>query len=481
MVSPVGTIETGGDPAPVSRTSSPERLLQVAREYDRKGLLDETAAAYEAAIRAGEVAGDAAVMAEGLRRLSVVRHRSRQPDVARALCRQSEAIARGAALSGLVAEATNTFGGFELIEEDFDAAHDFFLQAEALASDPDLCGRVEQNLGTVASLRGDHAGALERYSRSLTSFLAAGNEHGCAVAYHNLSAISLDLRRFEDADGYLRCCLLALQKVDDIHLRGLTTLNRAEALLALGRTREARVAAETAANLFEETHAPRELADAYRVLGTVLRHEGQLRRAEGRLQLAIEVAAAEHCALTEVEASRELAVVLALLGRGDEARPIMATAARALDRLKPPGTSPDPILAGEYPAGVRARAELLGVLDPAALSHAERVAEGAAALARELGFDGDGRARARLGGYLHELPEEELADGIGWDVRPAVRCHRERRDGSGPGGLRGDAIPIDAEIVGIVDAHDRGEVEPTAAAAWWRPEILSAFRRARSA
>jgi HD-GYP domain-containing protein (c-di-GMP phosphodiesterase class II) len=199
------------------------------------------------------------------------------------------------------------------------------------------------------------------------------------------------------------------------------------------------------------------------------------------LQLAIEVAAAEHCALTEVEASRELAVVLALLGRVDEARPIMATAARELDRLKPAGASPDPILAGEYPAGVRARAELLGVLDPAALSHAERVAQGAAALARELGFDGDGRARVRLGGYLHELPEEQLGDAIGWDVRPAVGCHRERRDGSGPGRLRGDAIPIDAEIVGIVDAHDRGDVEPAAAAAWWRPEILSAFLRAQAA
>ena len=129
---------------------------------------------------------------------------------------------------------------------------------------------------------------------------------------------------------------------------------------------------------------------------------------------------------------------------------------------------------------MRARAELLGVLDPAALSHAERVALGAAALARELGFDRAGQARVRLGGYLHELPEAQLGDAIGWDVQPAVRCHRERRDGSGPARLRGDSIPIDAEIVGIVDAHDRGEVDPAAAAAWWRPEILGAFRRAKA-
>ena len=40
-------------------------------------------------------------------------------------------------------------------------------------------------------------------------------------------------------------------------------------------------------------------------------------------------------------------------------------------------------------------------------------------------------------------------------VRPIVRSHHERRDGSGyPDGLRGDAIPLLAQIVGIVDVYD---------------------------
>jgi len=40
-------------------------------------------------------------------------------------------------------------------------------------------------------------------------------------------------------------------------------------------------------------------------------------------------------------------------------------------------------------------------------------------------------------------------------VRPIVRHHHERLDGSGyPDGLRGDAIPQLAQIVGIVDAFD---------------------------
>jgi putative two-component system response regulator len=40
-------------------------------------------------------------------------------------------------------------------------------------------------------------------------------------------------------------------------------------------------------------------------------------------------------------------------------------------------------------------------------------------------------------------------------VRPIVRHHHERLDGSGyPDGLSGDAIPLVAQIMGIVDVYD---------------------------
>jgi putative two-component system response regulator len=40
-------------------------------------------------------------------------------------------------------------------------------------------------------------------------------------------------------------------------------------------------------------------------------------------------------------------------------------------------------------------------------------------------------------------------------VRPIVRHHHERRNGSGyPDGLQGDAIPLFAQIIAIVDVFD---------------------------
>jgi HD-GYP domain-containing protein (c-di-GMP phosphodiesterase class II) len=477
VVAPVGGAETGVDSALVSRCSSPQALLQIAREYDRKGHLAETAPAYEAAIAAADAARDLATSAEALRRLAIVRLRRQETEEARSLCLRSRAVALAAGDAGLLAESLNTLGGFELVEERFDAARAFFLEAEALATDPDLQGRIEQNLGTVASIGGDHLGAMERYQRSLAGFLAAANDHGCAVAYHNLGVASIDLRRWVEADRYLRLSLHVVERTGDLHLRGLALLNHAEALRALGRSREARIAAEAAASIFDETHAPRELADAYRVMGAIYRDAGELIRAQTRLQLAVEVAVTSRCASSEAEATRELALVLASLGRRDEAMDLMARAVGQLDRLKGPA-APEQVLAGDYPAGVRAWGELMGALDPSALRHAERVAQGAVELARALGYDGDGQAKLRIGAYLHELDPERLAGGaLPWDVGPMIRCHRERRDGSGrPLGLRDDAIPLDAEILGIVDVHDGGSASKVPADAWWRPAVVGAFR-----
>lgn len=40
-------------------------------------------------------------------------------------------------------------------------------------------------------------------------------------------------------------------------------------------------------------------------------------------------------------------------------------------------------------------------------------------------------------------------------VRPIVRHHHERRDGTGyPDGLRGDEIPLLAQIISVVDLYD---------------------------
>src|SRR5438874_2407453 len=114
------------------------------------------------------------------------------------------------------------------------------------------------------------------------------------------------------------------------------------------------------------------------------------------------------------------------------------------------------------------------------------LAADAVALGHALGVPEPLRRALHLGGYLHDLGKIAVPDtvllkegalspaeiqqiqrhpGVGADlvrglhtldeVRPIIRHHHERCDGSGyPDGLRGEAIPLGARIMAVVDVFD---------------------------
>ena len=118
--------------------------------------------------------------------------------------------------------------------------------------------------------------------------------------------------------------------------------------------------------------------------------------------------------------------------------------------------------------------------------HCQRLAEYASAFGRSLGLDEDDVAALKRGGFLHDVGKVGIPDAVLLKpgrlaheeyelmkqhtiigdrlcgelrslrkVRPIVRHHHERIDGSGyPDRLRDDAIPLLAQIMGIVDVFD---------------------------
>ena len=124
--------------------------------------------------------------------------------------------------------------------------------------------------------------------------------------------------------------------------------------------------------------------------------------------------------------------------------------------------------------------------DPYTQGHCQRLAAYSTAIGRALGLAASDLVALERGAYLHDVgkigvpdaillkpsrltPDEEVAmrahTTIGEalcgelrslrPVRGIIRHHHERRDGSGyPDRLAGDAIPLSAQIVGIVDAYD---------------------------
>jgi putative nucleotidyltransferase with HDIG domain len=514
----------------VPASSDARDLVSDARGRERAGCISEAIAFYESAIAQAEAQGDDAVLAEALRRLAVVRHRRNESSRALELCNRSYEVARRAGNGLRAAEALNTLGGFALTTGALGHARASFLEALVLGDgNGEVCARVEQNLGILANIQGELAEAFDRYSRSLEAYRSAADQQGCAVAYHNLGMVSADLQLYDEADRYFTESYRLAACGGDVHLQGLCLVNHAEVHVARQRFEAARSNAEEALALFDRLGARAAKAEAYRVIGVVYRETGRPALAEARLRSAIELAVEAGSVLNEAEASRELACLYQTLGRNQDALALLNVAYRLFRRLD---ARVDVVcvagkmaqLEGTYLSLVRAWGQSIESSDSYTFGHSERVARHAVAVARALGLDDLAQTTIRLGAYLHDVgkvrvPHELLSKpgpltpaenavvqlhplwGIEllaetefpWDIKPIVRCHHERYDGSGyPDGLRGEDIPLAAQIVGIADVYDAltttrayqpalsvdaALVEITRCRSWWSDRVLAAFLR----
>jgi putative nucleotidyltransferase with HDIG domain len=467
-------------------------FLREGRERERTGAVAEALAAYELAIAAGERNGESALVAEALRRLGVAQHQRGERGLARQLCERSHAVAAGLGETVLAGEALNALAGFEFEAGAIDAARDRFYQALELAgANAGLRGRIEQNLGILANIQGALAQALAHYERSLEAFRSSGDERGCAIAYHNLGMVSADRGLWDQADGFYQRTLEISERIGDPHLGALARLNHSEVHLARQRYEDARGEAETALAVFDQLGARLDKADAYKVIGRVYRETGRWALAESRLRSAIELAVSNGSVLSEAEASRELALLHQAMGRNQDALSLLNAAHRLFGRLDARVDLVD--VAGKvhrleetYFAVVRDWGQSIESADSYTFGHCERVASYAGSVARALELDAHQQTTIRLGAYLHDLgkvrvPHEilnkpgkltaaefdvikmhpvwgvELLATVDfpWDIKPIIRWHHEKYDGSGyPDRLRGDEIPISAQIIGIVDVYD---------------------------
>lgn len=147
--------------------------------------------------------------------------------------------------------------------------------------------------------------------------------------------------------------------------------------------------------------------------------------------------------------------------------------------------------------------------DPYTLGHCDRLSRYAVAVGEALGLDPEMVRSLRLGGYLHDLGKIAVPDGIllkpgpldpieqerirahpgaGSDlvlglrsmelVRPIMRHHHEKWDGSGyPDHLKGEAIPLGARIISVVDVFDALHTDRPYKAALPRSEAVSTLTR----
>jgi putative nucleotidyltransferase with HDIG domain len=503
-------------------------LLHDARAHERAACIPEAIRCYDTAIATADRTGERTILAEALRRLAVMRHLRNESTEARQLCRRSYSVACDAGNDLLAAEALNTLGGLDVQTGAIEDARSNFLQALARGGESrELRARVEQNLGIVANIQGNLDDAVAHYEGSLEAYRASNDEHGCAIAYANLGIAHTDLRQYERAEGYFQRSYEIAERAGDAHLQGQCLVNHAEVHVVRGRYEDARLNAEAALAIFDQLDARSDKSEAYRIIGMVYRETGRAALAESRLRSAIELAVSAGSVLNEAEASCELALLYQAMGRNQEALTLLNAAHRLFRRLD---ARVDLVYVGgkvseletTYFAVVLEWGQSIESTDSYTFGHCERVAQHAMAVAGVVGLDDTSQTTIRLGAYLHDLgkvrvPHEILnkpgpltqdefavvqmhpiwglellaAVEFPWDLKPIIRWHHERYDGTGyPDRLRGDEIPIAAQIVGIVDVFDalstarpyRPALSREAALAeiekcrgWWSDAVYAAF------
>ena len=503
-------------------------FLAEARDCEKTGRLLDAMKACAMAIQMADEGTEGRILAEALRRMGALRRRRHESKEAAELCRKSHEVALRIGDNQLAAEALNGLALVHFASGEWEEARRILEQASELGAAFDgLRGYVEQNLGIMANAEGDLETAQLHYERSLEHFKVIDDKRALGIAYNNLGMLNADRERWTEADQCYSTSLELGQSVGDVNNRGHVLLNRAEVFIARGEHENARESAEEALHIFDDMGARDLKSQAYMYLGVVYRETGRLMLAESRLKSAMDLSVESGNTLFQAESSREMAVLYQQMGRNQDTLKLLTASHRLFGRLNARRDLVDVSAKTEhlekiYLAIVKDWGASIETSDSYTHGHSERVAQYSLQVASALGFDASQLTCLRVGAYLHDLgkvrvPHEilnkpgKLTDeefttmkmhpvfGIEmlasvdfpWDIKPIIRSHHEKLDGSGyPDRLRGDEIELTAQIVCIADVFDaltttrsyRSAMDTAKAVGimmekpeHWRPEVVEAF------
>src|SRR5688500_712286 len=223
-------------------------VLDAARAAETSGNWDDALAMYESALENFRAQGGEPV-AELLRKIGLVHYYRGNFELAFAIFERSKTVAEENGLIGHVAGANNclaivhqSLGQIELAEHLYEVA---LHQALEVGNDR-LAVMIDQNLGTIANIRGDSESALRRYGAALVRYKAMGDEVGASRALNNIGMAHSDMRQWDEAENAFQLALMGAEHSQDAETLGTVQLNRADFYLRRERFDDARACCDQA-------------------------------------------------------------------------------------------------------------------------------------------------------------------------------------------------------------------------------------------
>lgn len=203
--------------------------------------------------------------------------------------------------------------------------------------DVEFAARASNNLGMLANLRGDPAGALTLYQRAVAGYRRIGFLHGLAQTHHNLALSHRDLGRRRDADMHLRRAMRLGRRAGLPEVVAGAESERAALMLDAGDPSLAEALARRARDRFAAADEPLGAAEALRVMAAAARADGRREEARAWLEEALDAAPADADAHLRGQVQRDRGRLLAELGRDgaraalEEARSLFETLGAAVE------------------------------------------------------------------------------------------------------------------------------------------------------
>jgi predicted ATPase/DNA-binding XRE family transcriptional regulator len=260
-----------------------------------------------------------------------------------------------------------------LRQNDFTAAVDRSkrtLELAAEAGDELNLARANSILGMVEAHRGDPHAALTFYERALPQWRASGNVAQLAAAANNHAVALFELGRLDDAAAMFEECIALSRSNGNAHILASALSNRSSIGMLRGDP-----PAEYEPLLLESLELLRAgddrfvMAAVLGVLGEAAERRGDFAQAAEYHRESLRVNARSiKSGEMSAHALLGLARVAHGTGRHERALLLLSAAARERERLGVPGSTAD------QQDEARLRAELSGVVEPAAAVRAEREA-----------------------------------------------------------------------------------------------------------
>jgi diguanylate cyclase (GGDEF)-like protein/putative nucleotidyltransferase with HDIG domain len=359
------------------------------------------------------------------------------------------------------------------------------------AHEPQLSAMIAQNLGTIANIRGELRMALKYYRSSLAQYRALGLHEYVGPLLTNVGLVYTDLRRWRSAERAYSEAIDWCRRHHDVTGQTIAEAGFAELWIARRRFGKAIEVCEAVLRLAEDSANTRAIGEVCKSYGVAMRETKNYDRAERYLARAQRIAEEREDLLLAAETAREQAELYRVQERNHETLHCLNRAHRIFSRMRARLDVADldrrmELLEASYLAIVRRWGESIEAKDLYTQGHCERVADHACALARAVGIQEGTLLWFRMGALLHDVGKlvvpseilnkpaaltaeerevvkrhpvagaELLADiDFPWDIRPMVRHHHERWDGTGyPDRLAGEQIPLAARILCIADVYD---------------------------